>query len=77
MPRRIFTLVSKTPTEKSTTLNALCYEQALEEALALLGWEITEDCDEPYKSIRYSETYSDEHMVSMMQLQTTKSATQS
>lgn len=60
MPRRIFTITSKEDPNKKIVLNSLSYELALEEALNELGWTISEDCDEPYKSM-----FEDEHMMSL------------
>jgi len=60
MPRRIFTITSKEDSNKKITLNSLSYELALEEALDELGWVITEDWDEPYKSMLI-----DEHIMSL------------
>lgn len=60
MPRRIFTITSKEEPSKKIVLNSLSYELALEEALNELGWTISEDCDEPYKSM-----HIDEHMMSL------------
>lgn len=60
MPRRIFTISSKEEPNKKIVLNSLSYELALQEALDQLGWTISEDCDEPYKSM-----FEDEHMMSM------------
>ena len=60
MPRRIFTITSKEDSNKKIELNSLSYELALEEALNELGWTISEDCDEPYKSM-----FVDEHMMSL------------
>ena len=60
MPRRIFTITSKEEPVKKIVLNSLSYELALEEALNELGWAISEDCDEPYKSM-----FEDEHMMSL------------
>ena len=51
MPRRIFTITSKEEPVKKIVLNSLSYELALEEALNELGWTISEDWDEPYKSM--------------------------
>lgn len=61
MPRRIFTITSKEDSTKKIVLNSLSYELALEEALNELGWSISEDWDEPYKSM----LYNDEHMMSL------------
>ena len=61
MPRKIFTITSKEDPNKKIVLNSLCYEHALEEALNELGWNISEDWDEPYKSI----LYQDEHIMSL------------
>jgi hypothetical protein len=61
MPRRIFTITSKEDPNKKIVLNSLSYELALEEALNELGWTISEDCDEPYKSL-----FEDEHMMSLL-----------
>jgi hypothetical protein len=61
MPRRIFTITSKKDPNKKIELNSLSYELALEEALNELGWTISEDWDEPYKSM----IYDDEHMMSL------------
>lgn len=60
MPRKIFTINSKEDPNKKITLNSLSYELALEEALDELGWVISEDWDEPYKSM-----FVDEHMISL------------
>lgn len=60
MPRKIFTITSKEDPNKKIILNSLSYELALEEALNELGWTISEDCDEPYKSM-----YQDDHMLSL------------
>lgn len=64
MPRRIFTITSKEDPNKKMELQSLSYELALEEALNELGWTISEDWDEPYKSMKYQ----DEHMMSLDQL---------
>lgn len=60
MPRKIFTITSKEDPNKRIELNSLSYELALEEALNELGWTISEDYDEPYKSM-----FQDEHMMSL------------
>jgi hypothetical protein len=60
MPRKIFTITSVDDPNKSIVLNSLSYELALEEALQKLGWTISEDVDEPYKSM-----FQDEHMMSL------------
>ena len=60
MPRRIFTITSKEDPNKKIELTSLSYELALEEALNELGWNISEDWDEPYKNM-----FIDEHMVSL------------
>lgn len=60
MPRRIFIITSKEDPNKKIELNSLSYELALEEALKELGWTISEDWDEPYKS-----TFIDEHIMSL------------
>ena len=60
MPRRIFTITSKENPNKKIELSSLSYEEALEEALNELGWTISEDWDEPYKSM-----FVDEHMMSL------------
>jgi len=61
MPRRIFTITSKEDPNRKIELNSLSYELALEEALNELGWTISEDWDEPYKSM-----FIDEHMMSFV-----------
>lgn len=61
MPRKIFTISSKEDSNKKIELQSLSYELALEEALNELGWTISEDWDEPYKSM----LYQDEHMMSL------------
>lgn len=60
MPRKIFTITSKEDPNKKIILNSLSYELALEEALNELRWTISEDCDEPYKSV-----YQDDHIMSL------------
>ena len=62
MPRRIFTITSKEDPNKKIELTSLSYELALEEALNELGWTISEDWDEPYKSM-----FADEHNMSLQQ----------
>lgn len=53
-------------------MNALGYEQALEEALSELGWVIHSEWDEPYNTMFQDvspstccEIYQDEHMMSL------------
>ena len=60
MPRRIFTITSKEEPSKKIVLNSLSYELALEEALDELGWTISGDLEEPYKSM-----FADDHMMSL------------
>jgi hypothetical protein len=60
MPRRIHTIVSKDDSSEKIALNALSYEEALEEALDKLGWRMEARWDEPYESM-----YQDEHMMSL------------
>ena len=60
MPRKIFTITSKEDPSKQIVLNSLSYEEALEEALEELGWNISWDWNEPYKSM-----FIDEHMMSL------------
>lgn len=60
MPRRIHTVVSKDDPNEKITLNALSYEEALEEALDKLGWRMEARWDEPYESM-----YQDEHLMSL------------
>lgn len=43
--------------EHALSIYCVCLEEQLEK----LGWTISEDCDEPYKSI----LYQDEHMMSL------------
>lgn len=66
MPRKIFTLTSKKDQNKHLQLNSLSYELALEEALDMLGWSISEDLDYAYKDIKYQ----DEHMMSLFSQKT-------
>lgn len=66
MPRKIFTLTSKEDQNKHLQLNSLSYELALEEALDMLGWTISEDLDDVYKDIKYQ----DEHMISLFSQKT-------
>lgn len=49
-------------------LQSLSYELALEEALNELGWTISEDWEEPYKSM-----FIDEHLMSLHQLKRSSS----
>ena len=62
MPRKIFTITSKDDPNKKIELSSLSCEDALREALYILGWTISEDWDEPYKSM----LYQDEHMMSLV-----------
>jgi hypothetical protein len=62
MPRRIFTITSKEYPSKKIILNSVSYELALEEALNELGWNMSEDYEEPYKSMKYE----DLHMMSLL-----------
>ncbi len=66
MPRKIFTLTSKEDQNKHLQLNSLSYELALEEALDMLSWSISEDVDYAYKDIKYQ----DEHMMSLFSQKT-------
>lgn len=50
MPRQLHKIISKEDPKKVIHLSALGYQEALEEALDELGWSISEDWDEPYKS---------------------------
>ena len=45
--------------EHALSIYCVCLEEQLEK----LGWTISEDWDEPYKSMKYQ----DEHMVSLLQ----------
>ena len=60
MPRKIHKIVSKQEPKKEIILNALGYEQALEEALDKLGWTLQSEWDEPYNSM-----FQDEHIMSL------------
>ena len=60
MPRKIHKIVSKQEPKKEIILNALGYEEAVEEALDKLGWTLQGEWDEPYNSM-----FQDEHMMSL------------
>jgi len=60
MPRQLHKITSKEDPTKEIHLEAMGYEQALEEALDRLGWVIQSEWNEPYNSI-----FQDEHMTSL------------
>lgn len=47
--------------EHALSIYCVCLEEKLEK----LGWTISEDCDEPYKSMRHNDMYIDNHMMSL------------
>jgi hypothetical protein len=72
MPRQLHKITSKEDPTKEIHLEAMGYEQALEEALNRLGWVIQSEWNEPYNSMLQDvspatccEIYQDEHMMSL------------
>lgn len=60
MPRRLHKITSKENPNKEIHLEAMGYEEALEEALDKLGWVLQSEWNEPYNSM-----FQDEHMMSL------------
>ena len=60
MPRLLHKIVSNSDPSKEIYLDAMLYEQALEEALDKLGWVMQSEWNEPYNSM-----FQDEHMMSL------------
>jgi hypothetical protein len=60
MPRQLHKITSKENSAKTIHLEAMGYEQALEEALDKLGWVMQSEWNEPYNSM-----FHDEHMMSL------------
>ena len=72
MPRQFHKITSKEDPNKQIHLEAMGYEQALEEALDKLGWVMQSEWNEPYNSMFQDvspatccEIYQDEHMMSL------------
>ena len=72
MPRQLHKITSKEDPNKEICLEAMGYEQALEEALDKLGWVMQSEWNEPYNSMFQDvspatccEIYQDEHMMSL------------
>jgi len=61
VPRRLHKIISKENPNKEIHLDAMGYEEALEEALDKLGWVMQYEWNEPYNSM-----FQDEHMMSLM-----------
>jgi len=60
MPRQFHKIISKEDSTKTIHLEAMGYEEALQEALDKLGWIIQSEWNEPYNSM-----FEDEHMMSL------------
>ena len=60
MPRQFHKITSKENPNKVIHLDAMGYEEALEEALDKLGWVMQSEWDEPYNNM-----FQDEHMMSL------------
>jgi hypothetical protein len=72
MPRQFHKIISKEDSTKTIHLEAMGYEEALQEALYKLGWIIQSEWNEPYNSMfedvspsTCCEIYQDEHMISL------------
>jgi predicted secreted protein len=72
MPRQFHKITSKEYPNKQINLEAMSYEQALEEALDKLGWVMQSEWNEPYNSMFQDvspatccEIYQDDHIMSL------------
>jgi len=61
VPRRLHKITSIEDPTNQIHLDAMGYEEALEEALDKLGWVMQSEWNEPYNSM-----FQDEHMVSLV-----------
>jgi len=67
MPRRLHKITRIGNPDEQIFLEAMSYEEALEEALYKLGWNMQAEWNEPYNSM-----FQDEHMMSLANQQTAK-----
>ena len=67
MPRQLHKITNINDPAKQIFLDAMCYEEALEEALYKLGWVPQSEWIEPYNTM-----FQDEHMMSLFSQQAAK-----